>query len=294
MLAYTLKSVLTHRTRLVLTAAAIMPGVGAVSGTFVLTDTARAAADAAFTDTGRGVDVVVVDVDPAGTDEDLASRIQVGDLPRVPAEVVDRIATVPGVATVTGAVFGSARLIGPDGRLVGGGRSAVGRLIDRSFADRVRDGRLPAGPAEVVVDRTTAREQHFRVGDTVRVTVYRPDPSASSNKATVLRQPEPPRAVTIVGILDSPEYPDWTLVGFDPAAARTLLGGTDSASVVEVHAAPGVGVRELRDRIAAAVGPRHYVLTGTELAVLRSRRAQPDDVTNQVALIGAAVALFVG
>lgn len=294
MLAYTLGSVLAHRTRLVLTAAAIMLGVGAVSGTFVLTDTARAAADAAFTDAGRGVNVVVVDVDPAGPYEDLASSIQVGDLPRVPAAVVDRVATVPGVATATGAVFGAARLIGRDGRLVGGGRSAVGRSLDPSFADRVRDGRLPAGPGEVVVDRTTAREQRFRVGDTVRVTVSRPDTSASSAKGTVLRQPGPPRAVTVVGILDSPEYPDWTLAGFDPATARELLGAADGASVVEVRGAPGIGARELRDRVAAAVGPGHYALTSAELSALRSRRAQPDDVTNQVALVGAAVALFVG
>ena len=45
--------------RLLLTAVAIVLGVGVVAGTFVLTDTARSAADAAFADPDPRVDVVV-------------------------------------------------------------------------------------------------------------------------------------------------------------------------------------------------------------------------------------------
>lgn len=294
MLAYVLRSVLTHRTRFVLTAFAIMLGVSAVSGTFVLTDTARAAAEAAFTDAGRGVDVVVVDVDPAGPYEDLASRIQIGDLPRVPSKVLDLVSRVSGVAAATGAIFGVARLIGHDGHIIGGGRAAVGRSLDPSFADKVRDGRLPTGSGEVVIDRTTAREQRFGVGDSVRVVVARPDTTVQSVKGTVFHQPDPPRAVTVVGIVDSPEYPDWTLVGFDPVTARDLLGVPDEISIVEVHGAPGVGAGELRDRVATAIGPGHHALTSAELSAARAARAQPDDIIGQIALVGAAVALFVG
>src|SRR5262245_27563528 len=124
---YTLRSVLAHKTRLVLTAMAILLGVGVVSGTFVLTDTAKAAADAAFTDAGRGVDVIVVGGDPQTTSDELAYRIQTGVLPPMPATLVDRVARVEGVASATGAVFGGAQLVGRNGRLIGGGRAPVGR-----------------------------------------------------------------------------------------------------------------------------------------------------------------------
>src|SRR4029450_10442815 len=103
---------------------------------------------------------------------------------------------------------GDAQLLGGAGRVVGGGRAPLGRSLAPSFAPHLRAGRLPGGPGEVVIDRRTARDQRFAVGDGARVVV-------SGGEA---------RTVTVVGVLSSPEVPDAVvLVGYDPASARRLL-----------------------------------------------------------------------
>jgi putative ABC transport system permease protein len=280
MLRYSLRAVLVARGRLLLSAAAIVLGVGAVAGTLVLTDTARAAADAAYADPDPRVDVVVRAA-PRGEGE-LFSDIT-GELfaDPMPASALDAVTRVGGVAAATGVLSGDAQLLGRDGRVVGGGRAPLGRSVDASLATELRAGRLPGGPGEIVIDWRTARDQRFGVGDRVRVV-------ASGGE---------PRTVTVAGVLDSPEVPDAVvLVGYDPATARRLLApGSDRVSYLEVHAAAGVGAQQLRDRLAAALGPGYQVFTGTELAAERARNATPTEGGDtQVFLVAGVVALLTG
>jgi putative ABC transport system permease protein len=280
MLRYTLKSALAAKGRLLLTAAAIVLGVGMVTGTFVLTDSARAAADAAYAEPDHRVSVVVRGA-RAGEGEILSDIT--GELfgDPMPAAVVGAAARVPGVAAAVGVITGDAQLIGRDGHVAGGGRAPLGRSIDPSFARGLRAGRVPSRPGEVVIDQRTAREQRFGVGDRVRVIVSGGEP----------------RAVTVVGILDSPELPgSVALVGYDPVTAPRLLA-QDSAriSYLEVHADAGVGELELRDRVAAALGPGYQAFTETALAAERARNATPTESGNsQIFLVASIVALLAG
>src|SRR5437867_7373375 len=59
MLRATLKSLLARKLRLLLTAIAVVLGVGFTAGTFVLTDTALRSFDQLFGDVFKGTDVVV-------------------------------------------------------------------------------------------------------------------------------------------------------------------------------------------------------------------------------------------
>ena len=59
MLKATLKGVLAHKVRLLLTALAVVLGVGFVAGTYVLTDTLNATFDNLFDEVTAGVDVSV-------------------------------------------------------------------------------------------------------------------------------------------------------------------------------------------------------------------------------------------
>ena len=251
MLRYSVRSVLAARGRLVLTAVAIVLGVGVVAGTFVLTDTARSAAEAAFADPDPRVDVVVRAA-PNGEGEvfsDITGELFADPMP---ASAVEVAARVDGVAAATGVISGDAHLLGADGRVVAGGRAPLGRSVDASFAGRLVAGRLPGGPGEVVVDRRTARDQRLGVGDRVGVV-------ASGGEV---------RTVAVSGVLDSPEIPDAVvLVGYDPATAhRELAPEPGRVSHLEVHAAAGVAAEQLRDRLAAALGPGYQAFTGAELA----------------------------
>jgi putative ABC transport system permease protein len=100
-----------------------------------------------------------------------------------------------------------------------------------------------------------------------------------------------------VGILDAREVPDAVvLVGFDPATARRLLApGPGQVGYLEVRAGAGVDERELRDRVAAALGPGYQAFTSGELAAERARNASPSEGGNsRVFLVASVVALFVG
>ena len=257
-----------------------MLGVAVVAGTFVLTDTARAAADAAFADPDPRVDVVVR---AASRGEGEVFSDITGELfaEPMPASAVEEAARVDGVAAATGVISGDAHLLGRDGRVVGGGRAPLGRSVDGSFAGRLRAGRLPGGPGEVVIDRRTAHDQRLGVGDRVGVV-------ASGGE---------PRTVTVVGVLDAPEVPDAVvLVGFDPATARRLLApGPGQVSYLEAHAAAGVGAEQLRDRLGAALGPGYQLFTGTELAAERARNATPSEGGDtQFFFVAGVVALLTG
>jgi putative ABC transport system permease protein len=273
-LRYTLRSVLSHKTRLLLTVAAIVLGVGMVAGTFILTDTAAAG--------GRGLvagphraDVTVRAV-PGGDDEAVSD--DTGELfpgPPMPVSVVNRLARVDGVAAATGVTVGDAQLIGRDGHVLSG-RAPLGRSIDASFTPDLRAGRVPRHAGEIVIDQATAHDQGLAAGARVRVLVSGGEP----------------RTVTVVGVLDSPEFTAAVaLVGFDPATARRLLAPRDGVGYIELRAAPGVGEQRLRDSVTVALGRGYQAFTGTTLAAERTR---PDGLIRQILLVVSAVALFTG
>jgi putative ABC transport system permease protein len=275
MVRYTLAGLMAHKGRLLLTAVAIVLGVSLVSGTFVLIDTWRAAADAAALRQPRGVDVVVGAASgTAATDDD---PVPIPFRAPVPAALVDRLARVDGVASTTGVVVGRALVLGRDGHPVAG-REPVARTVDPSLAASLRAGRLPAGPAEVVIDPTTAAAMRIRVGDRVRV--------VGSGGV-----PEP---VTVVGLLDPPERAGAAFVGVHPGAAPDLLSRPGLVSFVEIRAAPGITQRELRDRIAATLGDRYAVSTGADLDDELARAAEPPALVARIFLIASLVALFIG
>jgi len=280
MLRYSVRSLLAAKGRLLLTAIAIVLGVGAVAGTFVLTDTAGAAAEAAYAEADPRVDVVVRAA-PDGEGEVFSDITGELFAEPMPASVVDKAARVDGVAAATAVISGDAQLLGRDGRVVGGGRAPLGRSLDASFAPHLRAGRLPGGPGEAVIDRRTARDQRFDVGDGVRVVV-------SGGEA---------QAVTVVGVLGSPEVSDAVvLVGYDPATAGRLLApAAGRISYLEIHADAGVPAPLLRDRLTAALGPGYQAFTGTDLAAERARNATPTEGGDtQFFLVAGVVALVAG
>ena len=269
MLRYTLRGLRAHRTRLLLTGTAIGVGVALAAGTLMLTDTWRAAQSAAHATHDRGVDVVVRTAAPGG-----GGQPPIFLSPPMAPAVADLASRVDGVETVIRVVTGEVHLIGHDGRPVQR-RAPVGQSIEESYRDTVREGRLPAVRGEVVVDRLTASGEHIAVGDRLRVV-----PSGGA-----------PEAVTVVGILDTPSFPDTALVGFDPSTARTLLASGDEVTYLEVGSA--VGAAQVRDRLTAALGPEYQVVVASELAAeLAATAAEGPDFIGTVLLVASVIALF--
>ncbi|MFI6762510.1 ABC transporter permease [Micromonospora sp. NPDC050417] len=228
-----------HAVRLLLTAFAVVVGVGFLAGTLVYGDTARAAFYDDLARSARNVDVVV---EPAET--------------LVSAETVDRIRAVDGVAEVDGRVIAWLGLLDRDGRLltqqghVGYGLSVPGVASLAPYD--VTAGRLPTVPGEVAVDKTTVAATGYALGASV----------------SLLDQAGTPHRLTLVGVLDLGVN---RLFGGSPVAALTgpdlaSLTGTERYAQVVVRARPDVDPEVLADRVARVTGdPRLAVLTGDRL-----------------------------
>ena len=141
-------------------------------------------------------------------------------------------------------------------------------------------GGPPRADDEAVIDRASAEQAGFTVGDT----------------ATVLVQAGPQR-IRIAGIArfgraDNPGGA--TVVLFTQAAAQRLMGAPGKLDGIAVVANPGVSQTQLRDRIASAT-PGVEVVTG-KAVVAENQHGIRDalKLINRFLLLFAANALFVG
>src|SRR4051795_3996723 len=111
MLSATIKGMLAHKLRLVLTATSIALGVAFLAGTLMLNDSMQRAFDNVFGSINSGTDVAVrADAGDVKTDNPDDSR------PPIPASVLPLVRGGAGVAKAEGSVRGYALLTGSDGK----------------------------------------------------------------------------------------------------------------------------------------------------------------------------------
>lgn len=277
MLRTTLKSISAHKLRLVATSLAIVVGVAFVTGTLILSDTLTSTFENLFVTTTDGVDVAIQGP------EDTADPFT-GVRDAVPADVVDVVAGIEGVAAVAPEVQGSAQLIDADGEPVGGAGPPTlafnAPVVEELDTATLREGRYPTSAEEVAIDLGTAEANGFTVGDDVGVVTDGPV--------------ETYRIVGLVGFGDLDNLAGATLVLFEPETAFAMFGENGFSSI-QVAADDGVNPSTLRDDIAAALDPSLDVQTGDQLAASLS-----EEVTEGLGffttglLVFAGVALFVG
>src|SRR5215470_4411238 len=275
-----IRGLLSHKLRLSLTALSIVLGVGFVVGTYVLTDTIERTFSDLFTQTTKGIDVAV---------RTKATFNNQGNEQRapLPATVLDKVKDVPGVQVAEGTVTtnGHAQFVAKDGKpITTGGAPTLGVSVHKSPQLQVvtiRQGKLPDGSDEVAMDAHTAEAHGFVVGDRVKILLQGP--------------PQEFRITGIVGLGSADNVAGATLAAFDQETAQTVLNRKDSYDQLDTVAAPGVTPEQLRDRVAAAVGPDYQTLTGKELAEETAKAVgQFTKFINYALLVFAFVALFVG
>ncbi|HLT10000.1 MAG TPA: FtsX-like permease family protein [Micromonosporaceae bacterium] len=282
MIRATLTSLLSRKVRLLLSGLAVVLGVMFVSGSFILTDALGRTFDQFFAGVYANTDVEVRRApNTASAEFDSGERVTA---PIGEAEL-RRIAAVPGVASAEGVVMADgARLIGTNGKVVpstGPPRFGVDWPSHASDV-QLREGRGPAADDEIAINAALAEAAGVTVGDRVGVLTL-----------------EPKRTFTIVGIFGYPGGTDsmggsQTVAFTRPVAQRLMLGAPGSYAYVDVKAATGVSDEELRDRLAAELGPGFDVKTGEQLAEAASGEfAEALNFVNYLLLGFAAVALFV-
>ncbi len=236
-----LKSLRHNSHRLIGTFIAIVLGVSFTSGVMMLSDTTSSALASIFRTEGAGVDVIVRVAPPA---TQAAGRGGAGGGGRdgiaVPTALVDRIATLNGVAGVE-AIHQTRRgivIVGKDEQPISNGFGAP--LIAREYPTDpemnpyVLSGASPAADTDVVLDAHTAELADIGIGETLTI-----------------RTPSKVGSFTLVGTVTLDQslggasgralFTNNVAEGFNPVAG--------TASRIVVRAKPGVSQTTLRDRI---------------------------------------------
>ncbi len=273
-----LRGLAGRKLRSLLTGFAIVLGVAMVSGTFVLTDTIDQGYDTVFSESYAGADAVVSESTAFGEQSEGAGGFR--------ASVLDRVQDLPAVEAAAGSVVDEARLVDRDGELLGAGGTPIAFGLDPETDERLNplrlvEGELPSAGDDVAIDRATAEEEHFAVGDTVRV-----------------RARGPAQEFRVAGIVELGSVESLggvTISVFELETAQRLFGKEGRLDVVRIAGAEGVSPDEVVQAVRSEV---------PETAELRTGDAQAESESGDAGgglgflrfflLAFAAVAVFVG
>lgn len=280
-----LKGIVARKSRLLLTSLAVILGTSFLSGTQIFSDTLNRTFDTLFTEVFADVNAYVRSSNVIETDFGGEERTL------LPLGIVSDVSKIEGVKSATPQVQTYARIIGKDGKPIGSegnGPPTFGSVIlEDDIFWSVDDGRLPTGATEVVLDKNSAKEAGYKVGDTVRI----------SAKAGT-------RDFTLVGIagyagdISSPGGATFALFDLDTATAFLATPGYIDAVIVV-----GDGTlddRALADKITASLSGYKEIETLTGAEITQETQDQIGEVLDFFsiflrifALIALGVATFV-
>src|SRR3954463_5475737 len=255
-----LKGLWWRRGRAVLTAFAVVLGVAMVSGTFILTDTINKAFDTIFADSYSKTSAVISGREVV---KDAASGAAT-----VPAAVLQRVRANPDVAEASGAIFNlsgvadATKLVGKDGDSLGSsqnGRFGFGfdPRAERFNPLSLTAGRWASGPGQVVIDKATAKNNGYGVGDRIGV--------AARGATQQFRITGLARYGSVDSIGGS------TIAVFDVPTAQALLAKRGQYDTIFVAARDGVSSQQLVRELKPLVPVAAEVKTGEQQAASDSK-----------------------
>jgi ABC-type antimicrobial peptide transport system permease subunit len=278
---FAIKGLLSRKLRTALTAIAIVLGVAMISGTYVLTDSIDQAFDRIFSEIRETSSAVITG--KSAFDFTEGSGVAA---PTLEESLLAEVRALPGVAEAEGSVDSEAtQLIGDDGKaVVSGGAPNLGFSIangDSPFNPlTLLEGDWP-GPNEVAVDKTTAGNEDFEVGETIGVQAEGPV--------------ERMRLAGIFEFSSGLSIGGATLAAFDLPTAQQLFGKAGKLDEIAIASKPDVTPQELVAQVTPILPDTAQVKTGEEQA-----RADAEETNEFIGFLQtfllafAGIALFVG
>jgi putative ABC transport system permease protein len=262
-----------------------MLGVAFVSGTFVLTATISRTFDNLFTEIYQHTDAVV------RAKETFSGNFGQGR-GRIDASILPVVRSADGVAQADGTVQGLAVIVDKDNKALGSnGRGAptlgFAYIHDRDLSSiTLVEGRGPRAPNEIVIDKKSADDAGYKVGDTVPVItqVGRADYKLTG----------------IVKFGSSNSLLGATIVAFTPTEASRVLATPGTFDAIDVKAKAGVSqdevVRNIREALHGQPNTENVeVISGTKITQESQSNLQKNlSFFNTFLLVFAVVSLLVG
>jgi putative ABC transport system permease protein len=264
-----LRGLLTRKLRSVLTGFAVVIGVAFVVGTLVFTDTIDESFKNLFERTQQGVDVSVEGRQAVKSDFSVP--------PTMPADTLEKVKSVPGVAVAEGSVTSDGTLLDKQGEVIVS--QGPPTLILSESTEKVfqvldyEEGGAPTTADEVALDRGTANRYDFKVGD----------------KATVSgRAPAKEYTVSGIATLDGSDNlggSRMVVMTLPEAQRATGHDGYDSISI----STGGEDADTVKAAVARELGRDFLVQTGEEAA-----EQQAQDLSDALGFIRIALLIFAG
>jgi putative ABC transport system permease protein len=276
-----LKGLAGRKLRAALTAVAIVLGVAMISGTFVLTDTIKAAFSTVFTTVYAKTDAVISGKNSFGN-----SSTSNNLPPSFSQSLLGKVRNLPGVAEAEGGITDLANLVGRDGKVISG--HGAPSLAFSVHPDNQRfnpltlvSGKWPVGPNEVAIDEHTASTAGYKVGQSIGVIARGP-----------VKQY---RIAGIVKIGTVSSLGGATMAIFDFPTAQRIFhkeGKLDGISIAATH---GTNPEQLVKEIKPILPPTAQVRTAQGQAAQATKDTNGFlSIINDFLLAFGGVALFVG
>jgi putative ABC transport system permease protein len=277
-----LKGLLGRKLRAVLTAIAIVLGVAMISGTYILTDTIKAAFGTVFTTVYQNTDAIVTGKSAIGGDANNGDVV-----PSLPESLVGKVRGLPGVAAVEGGISDTAQLVGRDGKVINaGGAPSLAFSVQNNGKTvfnplQLVSGRYPSGPGEIAIDANTADKKDYKPGDSIGV---------------IARGPVQHYRITgTVKIGGVSSLGGATMAIFNFPTAQAIFHKEGKVDSINVAGAKNVAPAQLVQEIRPILPATAQVRTGQAEA----KKATQDtsgalDIFNYFLLAFGGVALFVG
>lgn len=269
-----LKGILGRKARLVLTSLAVIIGTAFLAGTSVFTATLDRTFNNLFEDVFKNIDGYV------RSTEVIEGEFGLQERQRIPAELVDQVNAVPGVADAVPDIQAFARIIGKDGKPLGSegaGPPTFGSVAVefKGALWTVSEGRFPVGPNEVALDEASARNGNYVVGDTVKVVAQ-----SGSREFTMV-------GIASYGDVRSPGGATFAL--FDVPTAAEFLGKPGFVDAILVVGDGSRTDEELATDIDAIFDPALKIetLTGAEVT-----KETQDDIGEALSFFGILLSIF--
>jgi putative ABC transport system permease protein len=277
-----LKGLLGRKTRAALTAIAIVLGVAMVSGTYILTDTIKAAFSTVFSRAYAHADAVITGKSAIGTTNN-GSQITP---PTLSASLLARVRALPQVALASGAISDQAGLVGHDGKVIARG-GAPGLAFSTTPTGRhfspltLSSGQWPSAPNDIAVDAQTASAQHFAIGQQIGVVARGPEEKFHISGTVKFG------GVSSLG--------GATLAIFTLPTAQRIFNKPNQFDEIDIAAANGVSPQELVRSISPLLPPGAQVRTGQGQAQQATKDTSGFLTIFQDFLLAfGGIALFVG
>ena len=230
-----LKGLAARKVRALLTALAVVIGVAMVAGTFILTDTMLRSFNGLFTESAAQTDAVI-------RGKEIVKTSTSGSGITIPASVLTQVRALPEVEAAAGDVSPQeanvADIIGPNGKAVA--RESVGGSFDSANSRftplKLKTGKAPHGPGQVLIDAGTASTHHYAIGDSVVISTL-----GTRHTYTV-------SGTVSFGSVDSLGFA--SIAAWDVKTAQTLLHREGRFDSISVAAKQGTSSRELVKALA--------------------------------------------